>query len=130
MIEIADITAVSDLKIFSLILTDWTPLKERILSLSTSEKSPSGPTIIQIGLSVSFDLSILILSEFKSVNIKSIESFFKKLSNVWGLSIEGTFIRFDCSVASTAIFSKRSLFTFLTTVLSKIIGKNLVTPSN
>ena len=55
MIEIAEITAVSDLKIFSLILRDWTPLKERISSLSVSEKSPSGPTIMQTGLSVNFD---------------------------------------------------------------------------
>ena len=49
MIEIADITAVSDLKIFSLILIGLTPLKERISPLSVSEKSPSGPIIIQTG---------------------------------------------------------------------------------
>ena len=88
-------TAVSDLKIFSLILTDWTPLKERILYLSASEKSPSGPMIIQTGLLVIFDLSTLILSEFKSVNIKFIESFFKNLSKIKGLSIKGTLIRLD-----------------------------------
>ena len=79
MIEIADITAVSDLKIFSLIFIGCTPLKVRIFSLSASEKSPSGPIIIQIGLSVSFDLSILLFSELISVKIKSIELVFKKL---------------------------------------------------
>ena len=73
MIEIAEMTAVSDLKIFSLILIAWTPLKDRISFLSASEKSPSGPIIIQTGLSVSFDLSILLLFEFKSVKIKLTE---------------------------------------------------------
>ena len=38
MIEIADITAVSDLKIFWLILIGWTPLKDRMFSLSDSER--------------------------------------------------------------------------------------------
>ena len=79
MIEIADITAVSDLKIFSLIFIGCTPLKARISALSASEKSPSGPIMIQTGLSVSFDLSILLLTEFKSVKIKSTEFAFKKL---------------------------------------------------
>ena len=69
MIEIADITAVSDLKILSLILSACTPLKERISCLSCSEKSPSGPMIIQTGLSVNFDLSIFLIFEFKSVKI-------------------------------------------------------------
>ena len=80
MIEIADMTAVSDLKIFSLIFIGWTPLNERIFSLSASEKSPSGPTIMQTGLFVSLDLSILLFIEFKSVKIKSFEVVFKKLS--------------------------------------------------
>ena len=79
MIEIADITAVSDLKILSLILSACTPLNERISCLSCSEKSPSGPMMIQIGSSENFVLSILLLFEFKSVKIKSIESVFKKL---------------------------------------------------
>ena len=54
MIDIAEITAVSDRNIFSLILIDCTPLYLRISSLSFSEKSPSGPIIIQVGLDVSF----------------------------------------------------------------------------
>ena len=54
MIEIADITAVSDLKILSLIFSACTPLNERISCLSCSEKSPSGPIMIQIGSSENF----------------------------------------------------------------------------
>ena len=77
MIEIADITAVSDLKILSLILIACTPLNERISCLSCSEKSPSGPIMMQIGLFENFVFSIFLLLEFKSVKIKSIEFVFK-----------------------------------------------------
>jgi len=50
---------------FSLILNGWTPLKERIFSLSASEKSPSGPIIMQTGLFVNFDLSSLSKDELE-----------------------------------------------------------------
>jgi len=76
MIEIADITAVSDLKILSLIFSACTPLKDRISCLSCSEKSPSGPIMMQIGLSENFVFSIFLLSEFKSVKIKFIAKSF------------------------------------------------------
>ena len=82
IIDIAEIAAVSDLKIFSLILIGLTLLKERITSLSDSEKSPSGPIIKHIGLFVSFFASNFLFLEFKSVNIKSIVFLFslKKFS--------------------------------------------------
>ena len=116
MIEIADITAVSDLKILSLIFSVCTPLNERISCLSCSEKSPSGPIMIQIGSSENFVFSIFLLSEFKSVKIKFIELEFKKLFKFCASSIDGTLIRFDCSHASITIFSNRSLLIFLTIV--------------
>ena len=72
IIDIAEIAAVSALKIFLLILIGLTPSKERTSSLSNSEKSPSGPIIKHIGLFVSFFVSNFSFSEFKSVNIKSI----------------------------------------------------------
>ena len=53
-------TAVSDLKILSFNLIDWTPLNSRIFALSASEKSPSGPINTAIGLEGSFN-SIFLL---------------------------------------------------------------------
>ena len=108
MIDIAEITAVSDLNIFSLIFNSWTPLNFRILALSSSEKSPSGPIITHVGLSVTFFKSILVFSEFRSVKIKSTLLLFKKSSNDFGSSISGTLILFDCSDASIITFSNRS----------------------
>ena len=72
IIDIAEIAAVSDRKIFSLILIGLTPSKERTSALSDSEKSPSGPIIKHIGLFVNFFVSNFLFLEFKSVNIKSI----------------------------------------------------------
>ena len=81
MIEIADITAVSDLKILSLIFSACTPLNERISCLSCSEKSPSGPIMIQIGSSENFVFSIFLLSEFKSVKLNSLNWNLKNFLN-------------------------------------------------
>ena len=120
MIEIAEITAVSDLKIFSFILIDWTPLNERIFSLSSSEKSPSGPIIIQVGFDVSWSKLIFLFDVLRSVKIKSILWFFKNELSDWTSSIKGTFILFDCSVASIITFSNLSLFILRTIVLSKL----------
>ena len=58
--DIAEIAAVSALKIFSLILSGVTPSKEKISFLSGSEKSPSGPIIMHIGLFDNFFNSFVV----------------------------------------------------------------------
>ena len=52
-----EIAAVSDLRIFSLILIGFTPSKVNISFLSFSEKSPSGPIIMHIGIFFTFFIS-------------------------------------------------------------------------
>ena len=77
MIDNDEITAVSDLRILSLILIEKTLLYLRIFSLSSSEKSPSGPTKTQIGFSSNLLLSNFLFFEFKSVKTKLILLEFK-----------------------------------------------------
>ena len=54
----AEITAVSERRIFSFNLILSTPLKPKISDLSDSEKSPSGPTIIHNGFLSNFEIDI------------------------------------------------------------------------
>ena len=70
---------------FSLIFIAEHLYNERISSLSVSEKSPSGPTTIQVGLlQVSLNLTLLLV-ELRSVKIKSTSFLSKKLFRFCGL---------------------------------------------
>lgn len=86
--------------------------------------------MIQTGLSDIMDEFIFVFFEFRSVKINSKLFKFKNLSKVFGSSIVGITNLLDCSDDSIITLLNLSLLIFLTTVLSKIIGKNFVTPSS